>query len=124
MSDAIEKVPADEIRKIENDLYVSSCFILDSAMSFADLEPGKDEVPEEWIAQYGLKAATRRYRIARAALLPSSMAPAGIKVAQAVVIGMMRGRGQAGTTVKGQYINMIIGESPVFPVQEVEPDGE
>jgi len=81
-----------DIRDVEEELYQEAIETLNSVACWSKINPEDGEVPPEWIATLGREAAEIRFRIAKAAWLPTAKAPVGIRVAEHVVMGIAKAR--------------------------------
>lgn len=59
--------------------------IVEAGLSFADIGPADTDPPPAWVQTWGVEGATRRFRVARAAWLPSREAPSAIAIATDVL---------------------------------------
>jgi hypothetical protein len=55
--------------------------IVEAGLSFADISPADVAPPKKWVDALGVEEAERKFRLARAAWLPSREAPAGLGIA-------------------------------------------
>ena len=55
--------------------------IVEAGLSFADISPADVAPPKAWVDKLGAEQAERKFRMARAAWLPSREAPTGISIA-------------------------------------------
>lgn len=110
-----------ELRGIEDAMFCQACEVTTRAMQFADIDWTSEEPPEEWIEEHGEDGAWRRFRQTKAGQLPSAHAPAGLKVAMAVTMGVIKSR----EVKSGPKLNVAIvqlSEQPQanYPVQDIE----
>lgn len=81
-----------EIRGIEERMLVRGLGIMDGVLSFADIDPGQQEPPQEWIDALGLQEAQKRLRVARACWMNAKEAPVGLQLTQRFVSGAQKSR--------------------------------
>lgn len=60
--------------------------------------------PPEWVAEWGEEVAMRKFRIARAAAMRSSEAPAGLKL----MVDMFKGAAAASADVGDKNLNVMV----------------
>lgn len=84
-----------KIQDVEDSVLVSACHIVEAHLSFHEVSPYEENPPEEWVEQYGVKAAELRLKVAKTGHLPVKDLPSGVVTAQRVMLGMAKARGQA-----------------------------
>lgn len=104
---AIEERDA-EVRAITDEIFSQCQQTLTGALRFADMPFDAQGPLPEWIEQYGEKEAERLFRLAKSGQLSSNQAPAGLKLAAQVALGIMKAR----ATEKGgsKTLNMVVVE--------------
>lgn len=117
-----QEMSLETFQKLEQELFEASMNTALATATFAELDPGAEGPPEEWIRKFGEELATIRYRIAKAAWMCQSEAPVGLKFANATAIGILRVR--AADKQPSQTLNYTVVElavaPPQFPEKEVE----
>lgn len=88
-------------------------------MKFADIDPQRDEPPDEWIVEFGEKEAKRRYTIAKASWLSAKEAPIALSIAPKLVLGIASVRAKRNEVKNPVTINNIVGVQIPSP-QEVD----
>jgi len=82
-----------EIRMIEDRLLRKSMFVMESAVSFQEIDPERpDVIPTEWIDELGLEGATQRHRVAMEAWKNQREAAVGLKVATNTAAAIIKAR--------------------------------
>jgi hypothetical protein len=107
------------IRDLEDDILERSCRVVDAGMAWGEVEFNQPEPPREWVEQYGEKAARDRLNIAKAAWMPQSQAPVGLKLAAQVLVGIAKARGLRVAQTNNQ-LNVQICLPP--PTSKAHPD--
>lgn len=110
------------IRGIEDELFAQAMEVTTRAMQFGDIGWGSEAPPEEWIEEMGSEeAAWRRFRYTKAGQLPQAAAPAGLKIAMACTMGMMRSReGRSGPQLNVAIVQLSQQPVASYPVQDIE----
>lgn len=111
----------EPFREMEKELLDQSTQILSDSLAWPEITAETEEPPPEWVAALGLKKATQKLRVAKAAWMPTKEAPVGLKMAQATVLGIARLH--AGDRQENQKLNVQIVqvvESKSYEEMEVE----
>lgn len=108
---------ADLVEAIEDQIFEKNAAIVDDMAAFADLDlaeesPDREGPPRAWVKRYGKDRAWRRWRIARAANLPSKDAPVALTIAPKIVGNMMKARGAAAAGNKTLNVTLISMPEP------------
>lgn len=113
------------IQEIEDRVYDISTGVIEATLAFHEVGPEQQEPPEDWVEQYGEKAARQRLAIAKAGWMPQNIAPSAVKLAALVRNGIIRGRNYNNQRMN-QQINVKIAlpaptsqEHPGLEVYEV-----
>lgn len=118
---------AKRIRAMEEKLFEQSMTVVTGAMSFADLPFEAQEAPDEWVEELGSQeAADRKFRQIKAGQMSSKDAPAGVKVATGVLMGIMKARQQrntAGSSINVQMVLLTEQKVRAYPVQKSTSNG-
>lgn len=93
--------------------------ILDSSARFADFDPDADAPPPGWVEELGLEEAQRRFRVAKCAAMPASAAPIALKMAPAVVTGILKAQAARDNGPKLQ-LNAQIFQIPMAELPQYE----
>lgn len=111
----------ERIKDAQARLIERSGTVVEAALCFAEIDPTMDGPPDEWVQQLGKEAAEKKFRVARAAWTPTKSAPAGISVAQAILLGVMKSRSQEVAAAAPPTSNVqIVVNMPQFEEIEVE----
>lgn len=78
-----QQVGLSRVKAIEDRLFDKASEVLDGVLAFADVKADDVSPPGEWIEEYGLERAEKRFRMAKYGLMSAKEAPVAIKVAQA-----------------------------------------
>ena len=111
---------------LQDSIYNEALQVIDDCMHFADVEPDeldpKKPPPKEWVAAIGIKAARRRARCARYALLPKKDAPIAVSLAAGTVasISAARARTNQGPKTLNVQVVQLSGPMPALEILEVE----
>lgn len=113
------------LRDLEDTILLRASNVVDAAMAWGEIECNTAEPPSAWIEAMGYGAAKQRLNVAKAAWMPQSQAPVGLKLAVAVQVGIAKARGQ-GKNAGVQNLNVQIvlpaptsKEHPAEEVREV-----
>lgn len=104
----------EELRSIEDELFRDALEVTADAMDFRKVDPMAEAPPQEWIDAEGEERAWHHFRVAQAAWLPQSKAPAGIKVADQMAGNIIRARA---TEKSAPQLNVNIVNLPQAPAQ-------
>lgn len=110
------------IRNAENTLLRKSMQAVEDAMDFREIDPSQKEPPQEWVDEHGLIEAQKRFRIAQAAWLGSKNAPVGLKMAQALTVGIIRAKATeraAPMTLNAVQVVVSASEKREYPETEI-----
>lgn len=107
------------IREVTANILEENLLILQAATKWADIDPGAP-VPDAWIEQLGEQRATKVWRIARAAQMPSKDAPIGLKMASTVVTGILTTYERHNNTNPELAAGVVDMPTGSFPEQEVD----
>jgi hypothetical protein len=114
------EVRAERIEAVERELYQRNLEVLLDASYFG--EAGDlSTVPQPWIEELGVEEATRRFKIAKAAMLAPKEAPTGLGVAKHIVSAFAKAKAsaQAPRTLNVNLITVAVGPR-LLPEQELE----
>jgi len=118
------------IADLEDEVFQTSVGVVQAMLDFHLVEPGQQEPPPEWVAQYGEQAAKQRLAVAKAGWMPNSLKPSGVDVATRVVTAISRARGSRQQSLGPAEINVKLTlpvptsasqpGAPVYPSKEIE----
>lgn len=110
----------DRIEEVERELYARNLEVLLDASYFGEASD-LSVVPQEWIAALGVQEATRRFTVAKAALMAPKEAPTGLGVAKHIVSAFAKAKAQAQAprTLNVNLISMVAGPK-LLPSIEIE----
>ena len=74
----------ERIAEIEDKVFDISTQVVMAHLAFTEVDFDQQDPPEEWVQQFGEKAARRRMVVAKAGYLPASQMPSAVKLAQMV----------------------------------------
>lgn len=90
---ALARKKQEELKNIEEDLFRGTMGVLRDVTNFtAVMEVDDEKIPGDWVREFGLEEARRRYKGALAGAMSSKDAPVGVKVAMATAIGISKAR--------------------------------
>lgn len=136
----------NRLRSLEDNLLERSMRIIDSALSFEEIEDPsgqaeaeppvvkmqsdgsvdlqRADIPLEWIQELGYEKALRRLRVARAAWRGAKDAPVGLKMATAVFNGIVKARATEKATPTQINIIAVPMSAPLpdFPRRKLPPN--
>lgn len=95
----------ERIESVERELYERNLRVLLDASYFGDASD-LSTVPQPWIEELGVEEATRRFKIAKAALLAPKEAPTGLGISKHIVSAFAKAKAQAGAP-KSLHVNLI-----------------
>lgn len=113
---------ADRIESVERELYERNLRVLLDASYFGDVDPdAMTSAPQPWIEELGVKEASRRFVIAKAAMLAPKEAPSGLGVAKHIVSAFAKAKAQAQAprSLNVTLISMVQGPK-LLPSIEIE----
>lgn len=113
----------DAIESVERELYERNLGVVLDASYFGDVDPADmTTVPQPWISALGVEEATRRFRVAKAAMLSGKEAPTGLGVAKYIVGAFAKAKAQGNrpTVLNVNLISMVSGpkELPAIEICE------
>lgn len=110
---------AKRIAGLEDRLLEQSMRVVTEAMQFADVAFGEKTPPEEWVETMGSELAERKLRYVLSGQMSGKDAPVGVKVAQAVAIGILKTRASRtqSPSLNISYVELTKTEVRVYPVQ-------
>ena len=119
----------EHLMDVTDEIYGESLVVLRSALRFAELNPDDPhECPQEWIEELGEREAKKRHAVAYGAWLNNSKAPAGLKIAQAVAMGIMKTKSNEKIAPQALSVNLITMTAPealpTVPYKELEVAGD
>ena len=94
ISDSTKVARMERIAEIEAQVFDVSTQVVMAHLAFTEVDPDQEEPPEEWVREYGEKAARRRLIVAKLGYAPASQMPSAVKLAQLVRAGVSRAYGQ------------------------------
>jgi len=109
----LSKTERDDERllAVESKILEESLNVLERVPGWIELDPKEPEkMPEGWITKFGEREATRRHRIAQAAMLSERNAPMGLHLHRDIVEGVMKRRQERGTN---QKLNIQVVQIPI-----------
>lgn len=121
-ADADER--ADRIEQVERELYERNLRVLLDASYFGDVDPAAmTSAPQPWVEELGAKEASRRFVIAKAAMLAPKEAPSGLGVAKHIVSAFAKAKAQAQAprSLNVTLISMVSGPK-LLPSIELEEE--
>ncbi len=111
----------DRIREVEDRLILKAATQVENALAWDEIDLGA-EMPAEWVEQYGVEGAKRRFRAAQAAQMSNKEAPAGLKLSASYLVGAMKARATEKAAPK--HLHFTVGhldfQLPDFPRQKVD----
>lgn len=93
---------------MEDTILLRAATVVDSALAWAEVDKAQYDPPPEWVAEMGEQQARQRLRVAQAAWLSQAEAPVGLKLANNVMIGIAKARGQQSKLRTGNSLNVQI----------------
>lgn len=115
----------ERIAEIEDKVFDISTQVVMAHLAFTEVDPQQEDPPEEWVAQFGEKAARRRMIVAKAGYLPASQMPSAVKLAQMVRQSISRAYSQQNKGVALNQVNVKIAlpapTSQEHPGEEIYP---
>jgi len=125
----------DTLASLEDKLFDQALSVVGDAISFGDLPLDSEELPQDlceefgaeeaerifrgvpqaWIDKHGEAAAERKFRNTKAGQMKSSEAPAGMKVAEKILTGIMKTRALRGAA---PVLNLSLVQLTVEPARE------
>lgn len=123
----IEKAQDKELallREVDRRIESSANEIVEGTMRAFDVPFDATACPEGWKELYGPEEAERRFRIAKAAQLPTASAPVALKLAHQMKSGIMAAKAKRNDGPKTMNVALVKMTAPLpnFPVIEVPPD--
>jgi hypothetical protein len=117
-----EESMANEIRAIEETLFLEHVKIVRDTACFRDVSPADKEPPPEWVESLGKEEAWRKFRVAQSAWLPVKEAPVALAVASRIVTTAIKARAteKQGPRSLNMTVVQISSPMPVFPEQDIE----
>jgi hypothetical protein len=114
------------LQEIESKLLTKHLEIVESVPGWTELDPDDpSQMPDGWIEKYGEQEATRRHRIAQAALLSPSKAPFGIHSSEKTVLNILKHKSEK---KEDRPLNVNIVNIPIdnaqFNYQKIEVDND
>ena len=100
------------LERLEDELMQETMTIVRDAMRFKEIDASDENIPQEWIDEVGLDGAKERMRVAAAAWLPSKEAPAGMKMAAQVMVGMLNSKKNEGADAKELNVAVQVVNAP------------
>lgn len=111
------------LQKLEDTLFKRAFEVTTDAMRFDELPWDAMAPPQEWIDETNEKEAWRRFRRVKAGQLPTSHAPAGLKVATAITMAHMNTRAvQRGPQLAVNVVVLTQQPEKEYPEQIVDVD--
>lgn len=112
------------LRALEDTLFKRAIEVTAGAMQYAEMPWDWTEPSQEWIDELGSKeAAWRKFRLIKAGQLPTSQAPAGLKVATAITMAHMKTRAeQRGPSLAVNVVVLTQQPEKKYPEQIVDVD--
>lgn len=119
-----KEMSLDRIKKAEDELFEKSLYATNRALEYGDIPTDSVGPTKEWINKYGEKEAWRRFRFVKAAQLDSKACPVGVKIAQAVVVGIVRARAveKATPSFHAEKAILYIETPRQYPERDVTDD--
>lgn len=121
MLDRLREERLVRLRDLEDSILVRASNVVDSAMAWAEVEFNTPDPPEEWVRDFGEEAARQRLNVAKAAWMPQSQAPVGLKLATAVMVGIAKARGNQKSSLQQNLNVQIVLPAPT---SKEHPGGE
>lgn len=111
------------LRKLEDTLFAQAMEVTTGAMQYAEMPWDWEKPSDEWISDLGKKEAWRKFRLIKAGQLPTSHAPAGLKVATAITMAHMKSRAeQRGPQLAVNVVVLTQQPEKKYPEQIVDVD--
>lgn len=123
--DSLAAEQHERLSRIRTEIHERSAGVVDAALRFAEIDPEAKGPPQEWVDELGPDLAMKRFRVAQAAWLNGKQAPAGIKVATDVMLGLEAAKARENAPVLQLNVGRVEMnfEMPVFEEEEVVGDG-
>lgn len=123
-----EEKQLEGLRKREDRILDTSMATVADINAARDIDPGQDELPQEWIAELGLAGAAKRLRVAKAAWMNKKEAPVFLEHARATALGIIKARAQQPMNVQSLNVAFIVAAPPkaerAYPVIDIDPEEE
>jgi len=91
--DAAKETRLARIEELETAVLEQSAQVVQAILAFSEISPQQQEPPPDWVTMYGEEGARQRLAVARNGWAPASLAASGGKLAQQMMVGILRGRG-------------------------------
>ena len=112
---------AKGLQAIEDRLLAQAMEVTTRAMQFGDISPKLTKPPHEWLEEMGKEEAWRKFRYIKAGQMPASMAPAGVKVAVAVTMGVLKSRAiKQGPRLAINVVQLTEEPMRTYPTQVID----
>ncbi len=109
------------LKGLEDAMFEKAMEVTQGAMSYADMPFDAEGPPKAWVKQLGKLEAWRRFRMVKAGQLPSSHAPAGLKVATAIAMAGMKTRAvHSGPQLAINIVQLTQEKEREYPVQVID----
>lgn len=111
------------LQALEDTLFAQAMEVTTGAMQYADMPWDWQGPSEEWKDELGPKEAWRKFRLIKAGQMPTSHAPAGLKVATAITMAHMKTRAvQRGPQLAVNVVVLTQQPEKNYPEQIVDVD--
>lgn len=114
------EIRVNRINEIESRIYDRAAAVVEAHISFHEVTRDQEEAPKEWVRMYGKEGAEQRLAVARTGWGKGSEAPSGVKVAQAVMVAIQRGRAFKQALGSGKVNVTISLPAPTSASHELE----
>ena len=81
VSDRNKEKRLERIAEIEDKVFDVCTQVVMAHLAFTEVDPDQEDPPEEWVQQFGEKAARRRLIVAKLGYAPHSQMPSAVKLA-------------------------------------------
>lgn len=82
------------MRELEDEVLQNALGNLAAVQSFSEITPDEENPPEDWVQRFGLAAAEKRLKLARAGWRPMKDAPFAAIQSLQIAVGFAKARGQ------------------------------
>lgn len=115
----------EKLRGIEDRILEKSMSIIEGCLHGAYVDDGQDELPQEWIAEVGMKGAVDRLRMAKDARMSPKMHPVYMDLAKSTFVGIVKARASSPAATQSLNVNITLAApKAAYAIIDLEPDQE
>lgn len=116
----------DDLRDIEDEILRSAMGTVQDVLRFREIDPAEEGIPDEWVQKYGMLEAQRLHRLARVGWLPGKQAPCALKLANNVMVGIVKARSTEKAAPRAVNVVLVRMTAPPrsYPEMDVTPKEE